>query len=297
MRGIEPDLKRIGVNGVELAVFERGMPRPEEPTLLFVHATGFHARTWDRIIESFDGYHVLALDQRGHGRSEKRIIEHWRVFGEDLAALVAALGLENLIGIGHSMGGHALVDAAPKSGAFARLLLLDPTIAPPESYANPPPEYTAGGTHPGAKRKPLFASPDEMAERLSGKGAYHLFEPRILRDYCQHGLEKLESGEFQLLCPPEIEASVYMTARTNGGVHDSGRALDIPVTIMRAQLPPAERSQMDFASSPTWPQLVGELKQGRDLHYPECSHFIPMQMPDEVIRVLREEIGAWHADR
>ncbi len=169
-------MKRIRVNSIELAVFERGMPRPEEPTLLFVHATGFHARIWDRIIESFDGYHVLAL-----------------------------------------------VDAAAKSGAFARLLLLDPTIASPESYANPPPEYAAGGTHPGAKRKRLFASPDEMAERLSGKGAYHLFEPGILRDYCRHGLEKLASGEFQLLCLLEIEASVYMTARANGGVHDSAR--------------------------------------------------------------------------
>ncbi len=69
------------------------------------------------------------------------------------------------------------------------------------------------------------------------------------------------------------------------------------MTIMRAQLLPAERSRMDFASSPTWPELIGELKQGRDLHYPECSHFIPMQMPDEVIRALREEVDAWHADR
>lgn len=218
----EPDLEHVRVNGVELAYLQRGTPKPGEPTLLFVHATGCHARVWDRIIESFGGYHLLALNQRGHGRSEKRVIEHWRVFGEDLAAFVAALGLEKLIGIGHSMGGHALVDAAAKCGAFARLLLL---------------------------------------------------------------------------CPPEIEASVYVTARTNGGVHDSARALNIPVTIMRAQLPPTERSEMDFASSPTWPELVGEFKRGRDLHYPACSQFIPLQMPDEVIRVLQEEIDAWHAGR
>jgi pimeloyl-ACP methyl ester carboxylesterase len=193
------------------------------------------------------------------------------------------------------MGGHALVDAAAKSGAFARLLLLDPTIAAPESYASPPPESEQTGTHPGAKRKRTFASPEEMMGRLSSKGAYPLFEPRILHDYCKYGLERLDSGQYQLLCPPEIEASVYVTARTNGGVHDSVRALEIPVTIMRAQLPPAERAQMDFASSPTWPDLAGEFKQGRDLHYPDCSHFIPMQIPDEVVRILREEIDAWHA--
>ncbi len=290
----EPRLSGIRVNGVELAYFERGEPRAEKPTLLFVHATGFHGRIWDRIIESFDGYHVLALEQRGHGRSEKRIIEHWQVFGQDMAAFVTALGLRHIIGVGHSMGGHAMVDAAALSGAFERLLLMDPTISAPESFAEPqPPEVFEGGVHPAARRKNNFSSPQEMVERLLQKGAFHLFEPRILADYCEHGLVRSESGGYQLACPPRIEASVYMARRSNAAIYDSVRSLDIPVLILRAQLPPADRTKMDFSSSPTWPGLVNEFKQGREIHYPDCTHFIPMQIPDEVVRVLQQEVDSW----
>jgi lipase len=287
----EPQLHKIHVNGVELAYFERGTARADRPTLLFVHPTGYHGRVWDRIIESFAGYHVLTLEQRGHGRSEKRRIEHWRVFGEDMAAFVTALDLQSIVGVGHSMGGHAMVDAAAKSGRFDRLVLIDPTIAAPEAYAQPP--VFEGGVHPAARRKNRFASPAEMAERLLEKGAYHLFERRILDDYCEHGLVPTESGDYQLACPPEIEASVYMASRSNGKIYDSVRSLDIPVLILRAQLPGTEQTAMDFSPSPTWPWLVKEFKHGREIHYADCTHFIPMQIPDEVVRVITNEIDRW----
>ena len=173
-------------------------------------------------------------------------------------------------------------------------MIIDPVIAAPENYGDPPQlPIFEGGVHPAAKRKNSFSSPQEMAERLLQRGAYHLFERRMLDDYCEHGLIRQESGEYQLACPPEIEASVYMAARSNGVVYDSVRALDIPVLIMRAQLPPEDRSAMDFASSPTWPGLVNEFKHGREIHYADTTHFIPMQIPDEVVRVLREEVAAW----
>jgi lipase len=293
---VEPRLHKVRVNDVELAYFEWGAPQPDKPTLLFVHATGFHGRIWDRIIESFDGYHVLALEQRGHGRSENRIVERWQVFGEDMAAFLAELGLRRMIGIGHSMGGHALVDGAAMSDAFARLVLMDPTIPAPETYTGPQPRMVfEGGVHPIAKRKNNFSSPQEMAERLLQKGAYHLFERQMLDDYCEHGLIPTESGEYQLACPPEVEASVYMAARGDGGIYDNVRALEIPVLVLRAPPPSADKTVMDFSTSPTWPGLVNEFKHGREIYRPDCTHFIPMQIPDEVVGLIRQEIEAWQA--
>ena len=287
-------LKFVKVRGIDLAYYERGKPSAARPTLLFVHATGFHARVYDRIIEAFDGYHVLALDQRGHGRSESVAIEHWRSMGEDLAAFVETLNLTSLIGVGHSMGAHAMVDAASISGAFARLILLDPTIGDPQSYDTPMPgPTTETGMHPAAKRKRHFASPEQMMSRLGSKGGYALFEPRILADYCHYGLVPDVGGGFTLACRPEVEASVYAAARSNPGVFDSVRDIDIPVTIMRAKAPPEDRSKMDFSSSPTWPGLVKLFRHGREIHLPDCSHFIPMQMPQRVIDVLQEEIAQW----
>ena len=129
---IEPELKRTRVNEVKLAYWERGEQSEDLPTLLFVHATGFHGRVFDRVIESFPDFHTICLEQRGHGRSEKVKIEHWRSQGEDVVAFVAALGLDRVIGVGHSMGGHAIVDAAARSEAFDRIVWVDPTIASPK---------------------------------------------------------------------------------------------------------------------------------------------------------------------
>lgn len=294
MASIEtPALRKIRVNGAELAYFERGSRRDDLPTLLFVHATGFHARVWDYHAEALPEYHIIALEQRGHGRSEKLAVTDWRTFGEDQAAFVQALDLHGLIGIGHSMGAHGMIDGAAISGRFSRLLLLDPTVAQESAYG---PEYSAqfgGELHPAAKRRNQFASVQEMIDSLSPKSSFPFFHPRIFRDYCQYGLEPAAGGGFVLACQPQIEAHVYMSARSNGAVYGSVRALDIPVTIVRAKLPDQTGVQ-DFSSSPTWPGLAQSFKQGQDLHWPDCTHFIPMQRPDEVIGIIQQlatEVG------
>jgi pimeloyl-ACP methyl ester carboxylesterase len=288
MTTVEPVLRKVKVNGAELAYWERGTRCDDRPSLYFVHATGFHGRVWDYHAEAFPEHHIVALEQRGHGRSEKLAVTDWHTFSEDQAAFVQALGLRDLIGIGHSMGAHGLIDGAASSGAFRRLVLLDPTVAAPEAYDEDYAAEFGDELHPAAKRRNVYASVEDMIARLRDKSSFPLFHPRILRDYCHYGLERIESGEYVLACPPEIEAHVYMSARTNGDVYDSARRLEIPVTIVRAMLPSPETGP-DFSSSPTWPGLVDAFPQGRELYWPDCTHFIPMQKPDEVIEVIRQE--------
>ncbi len=104
--------QRLTVRGVELAYFEWGQPDTGPPILL-VHATGFHARCWDGVNRTLGGdRHVIAVDLRGHGRSSKRGPYEWREFGADMAAFVDALDLVGVIGVGHSMGGHSVTQAA-----------------------------------------------------------------------------------------------------------------------------------------------------------------------------------------
>lgn len=293
-----PKEHRIRVNGVELAYFEWGSASTSgEPTLLFAHATGFHARCWDEVIRRLGPRHVIAMEHRGHGRSEKVRITHWKVLGEDLAAIVRALDLRNILGVGHSMGGHAMVDAAAACpDRFRRLILIDPVIAPPEAY-----EGLGGWAlrdhdpshHPTSKRKNRFSSPTAMIERFRDRVPYKVFHPAALRDYCEHGLLPAADGNgYVLACPPAIEASVYVTFRTNSAVYTSIRALDIPVLILRAKEPPADRQVMDFSSSPTWPALVGEFLHGREIHYAGRTHFLPMEMPDEIAARVLEEARA-----
>jgi len=287
-----PKEQRFTRGDLSLVYFEHNQPHPDQPSLLFAHCTGFHARVWDRIIEAFPHHHTLALDQRGHGRSDKQLITTWRTFGDDIAALLEHLGLRRVIGIGHSVGGHAMTSAAAISTRIARLVLCDPTIAAPDAYVNPKPRMT-GEVHPAANRRRFFSSAQAMHDQLQPKGSYALFEPRMFWDYCQHGLLPAMNGGFTLACPPEVEASVYAASRSNSAIYDSVAAVDRPVMVLRAMSRPGRPGAFDFASSPTWPGLANAFPNGRELHLPDCTHFIPMQMPDRVIEVIADEIAAW----
>lgn len=272
----EPTESRIRVNGVELAVFDwPGEGRP----IFFAHATGFHARCWDEVIRRLPGRRSIAVDMRGHGRSEKPDTEYrWRDFGHDVAALGRELGLENAIAVGHSMGGHSItLAAALEPGLFAGLVLVDPVILPKAAYSASKPD----GEHFAARRRNEWASPQEMFERFRDRPPYNFWEEQVLRNYCEYGLLPNPSGDgYMLACPPKIEAAIYgMSA--GGDIYEEIESLDIPVRILRARSRD-ESAKMDMSSSPTNPNLASHFRNVVDQQFEDLTHFIPMQAPQLV---------------
>ena len=281
---MDPEFHQVKLNGAELAYYERGQVRADAPSLVFVHATGFHARLWDHQAEAFPELHSIALDLRGHGRSEKLAVESWRTFAEDLVALLESLQLRNV-----------MADAAALCDRFSRLILLDPTVLEPQAYQSEG-DFRAhfpDGKHPASKRRNHFLSVDDMAERLAPKSSFPLMDERIFRDYCEWGLRPAAGGGFELACPPDIEAAVYITSRSNSGIYQSIASVEIPVLIVRAQSP-APGAFMDFSSSPTWPGLVDAFPNAVEQHWSDCSHFIPMQRPQAVVELIREQVVLWN---
>ena len=101
------------------------------PPLLFLHATGFHAWLWLPYVRRFAaGYHVLALDQRGHGQSDKPSTGYrWEAFGADLKGVLDALGLDGVRAVGHSKGATAIAAAAAAgTRRLARAVLIEPVL-------------------------------------------------------------------------------------------------------------------------------------------------------------------------
>ncbi len=290
--------KNAVVNGVRITYFERGMSfRGIRPTLLFVHATGFHARVWDKIINNLGDFHSISVDQRGHGRSEKKKIEHWGQVITDTYDMIVQLDLTNIVAIGHSMGAHALIGAAARcQDRFLSIVAIDPVIPAEDSYDAETPSPFAdmdAEEHPTAKRRNEFASPEEMFERLRPKGSYGIFDEDMLMDYCRYGLLPNDKGKgYVLACPPAIEASVYMSSRSNHAIYEAVRSIEFPVLILRAKEMPPDRNVMDFSVSPTWPGLVGKFKNAREIHFADKTHFLPMEIPEEVTRLISEEINA-----
>ena len=279
---MEPAERRVQANGVELAFFER---EGREPTVLLAHATGFHARCWDAVAEGLEE-RSLALDLRGHGRSEKPAPPYpWSDVADDVAAFCEALDVRNAIGVGHSKGGAAVaVAAALRPGTFAALLLVDPVLMKPSLYEREP---AFEAEHFVARRRNEWTSAEEMIERFADRDPFRRWEPRVLRDYCEHGLLPAPGGEgFVLACPPAVEAAVYAGNRA-WNPYSLLRELDLPVRILRAP-PPTPEQQWSMMVSPTWPGLVGELRNAEEIVLEANSHFIPMESPGLVAAHIRE---------
>ena len=271
----------IGVNGVNLCYFETGERRPGRDSFLFVHATGFHARCWDRTVQHLRDHHVVTIDMRGHGRSDNVGPYSWDVFGQDVTDFVRALDLHRIVATGHSMGGHSVCQAAAyEPQRFSRLLLVDPVILPPESYTQTDLQRTwldKVDEHPVRRRRNRFESIEAMIENYVGRGSFSHWQADVLSDYCEFGSVPDENGVV-LACPPEVEAAIY---GGSAGTDISGlfEKIEIPVTVLRARKRQDAEGVLDFSGSPTWDELALHFEKGRDVSLPQLTHFIPMQDP------------------
>ena len=290
----QPRERRAQVRGNEMVWFEWG--EAGAPWVVMVHATGFHGRCWDAVVaELGGGYRVVAPDQRGHGRSGKNGPYEWHQFGDDLAALLDLLDAQSAIGVGHSMGGHALVQAAAARAArMQRLVLIDPVIMAPEVYEGWSEDrpFDAAEQHPVSRRRARFESWEEMFERFKDRLPFRHWREDVLRDYCRHGVLPDPGGNGVVLaCPPIVESSIYLSSGDTD-IYERVRSLTQPTLVLRARQREMRQGEMDFSGSPTWEALAAALPQGKDAYRPDLTHFIPMQRPELVALAIRDPDAA-----
>ena len=288
-----PVERRYAAPAGEICWFEWGRAGPK-PTLLLLHATGFHARCWDATIAALpDDQHVIALDLRGHGRSYRPdSLSDWMETAKDVVAFVNAHCPEPVVAVGHSMGGYvAARTAAIAPDRFARLLLVDPVMLLPVVYAYDPDALgSSPDDHPVARRRNAWDSAEQMIERFANREPYVHWRADVLADYCNYGLVPAANGDgLELACPPVLEATAYMGAWRNNPYLWIGEVA-CPTTILRARN--AERKNaMDFSSSPTASDLWKHFPDAHDLHWPDVSHFIPMEAPDRLAALIVQTLN------
>lgn len=111
--GVPADDQTIAApDGTCLAVRVRGA----SPRFLFVHGLASNARLWDGAAEALaeNGYDSVAVDQRGHGRSDKP--GHgfdFATLAEDLATVVGEWG-GPVVAVGQSWGGNVVLEFAAR---------------------------------------------------------------------------------------------------------------------------------------------------------------------------------------
>lgn len=164
-------LRRVAVHGVELALDDRGTG----PALLFVHGYPLDGTLWRHQAGAFPGWRTLIPDLRGLGRSDAPDVGYsMATYADDLASLLDAVGVDDVVLAGLSMGGYVAFEFVRRHRPRVRGLVLADTRAQADSAEGRKGREAAMATarEGGA---PLIA--DQMLTRLLSPSA-----PEALRE-------------------------------------------------------------------------------------------------------------------
>ncbi|MCI3241504.1 alpha/beta hydrolase [Streptomyces sp. 7R016] len=111
-------------DGVRLVCRDWG--RSGEQPIVFLHGLAGHAGEWDVLARMLScRYRVVAVDQRGHGASERLPRDVSRAaYVADVIAVVDQLALQRPVLVGQSLGGHTAMLAAAAHPGLVRALAL-----------------------------------------------------------------------------------------------------------------------------------------------------------------------------
>ena len=278
------DFRRVtfDVPGGSVAGLAFGRHTPN-PDIVFLHATGFNARTYRTLLAPLgEKFHVLALDARGHGRTQLPDgvfgYTSWRRHRDDVIAV-----LENFTApvtlAGHSMGGTvSLLVAGRRTDLVCGLALIDPVILPDAGYAvfELPlapliQRYSIPLARGALRRRRRFASREEAVAALTGRGAFKSFSAETIEDYVADGLVEDGKGGFRLACRPVFEAATFCAHRHNPW--SALRRVTDPLVLLRAE----RGSTVSVASM----HRVAAIKPDARVATVEgAGHMLPIERPD-----------------
>ena len=132
--------KHLTVNGVRLRYLDWG--NSGKTPLVCLHGWSGQLHIWDEFAEAMcQHYHVITLDQRGHGDSQWGEKGYDRSeFMKDLEEFVDALGLSRFVLAGLSMGGwHCMLYGMDHPERVERILLVDIGPEPSPNWLDPRP--------------------------------------------------------------------------------------------------------------------------------------------------------------
>jgi len=284
---MEPSEGYINVPGGRLHYLDWGGSGPQAH---FLHGNGFCAGTYTPFIKLLAGdLRVIASDARGHGGSNFdgiKPLRSWRVFAEDLKAVVERTSRPPIIGMGHSLGAVATCMAA---AAFPRLfnmvVLVDPVFLMPRRLAMIGLMRALGlqrhlplARIARRRRRTFRSKADALRRLLSGRGIFKAWSPEFVEAYLECGLLEKDSETAVLTCDPELEARIFESIPLN--VWGYVKRLRCPVLAIRGRqsdvfLPGAADRLKRMAADCEVATIAG------------TGHFPMMEKPVECAEVIR----------
>ena len=241
------------------------------PRFALAHATGFCAGVWDPVVDVLGSDRIRRWSFVGHGgRPRPSEPLNWWRFGEQALAETET----GMVGVGHSMGGAALVMAELLDpGHFDALFLIEPIVFP---WIDP--RIVEGMAEQASRRRSQFASVSEARRLFERKDVFSAWHPAAMEGYLRDGLVANDSG-VQLACQPDFEAEVYRTY-FDRALWDRLGEVTCPVLVMAG-------SDSDTYAPGYADHLAGRFKDARSEVVRDAGHFVPMERPELIASTAR----------
>lgn len=257
------------------------------PLLHFAHGNAFPPKAYQTLLKELGkNYKVIAHKFRSLNNTQvPKHFWEWEEILEDWDKLFQACGYQNMISVGHSMGGIlSLKLAALRPEYFSHLILMDPLFLTSfqclawrllkklrlsEHFYLPASQ--------AKRRKTHFQSKEDMWEHYREKGVFKAFSDEDLKLYVEAVAEEKEEGVF-LNFSPSWEARIYKTYP-----HITWKALlkvKVPILILSG-----ENSSTFFNLSKSFVQ-----KHCPHIHYQsikDTGHLLPMEKPLQVAEAIK----------
>jgi pimeloyl-ACP methyl ester carboxylesterase len=265
----------------------------EGTILLFAHATGMHGWIWKPVVDHLvDQARCVAIDLRGHGDSTMPADFDltWNGFGRDVLAALHVLGDAEIIGVGHSLGGAALLMAELEvPGSFQRLFLYEPAVHAQNIDGGGESLLVARDTMVDLtnRRRARFASRAEAFANYASKTPMAQFQAAALTAYVDHGFTA-QTGDGNegvvLKCRPDTEARIY--AAYDPDIAARLHEITCPVTVVTG-------SESDALQRGTVEVLARQF-DSPPVVLSGVDHFGPMQQPKQFAEALLHHLdGHW----
>jgi len=267
-----PRDKYIRVNQLRLHYLDWG--KGGDKTLLLLHGFMSHAHMWDNLaIELSTRFHVLALDQRGHGDSEWSKETYYSIDSHfsDISVFMESLGLEKVIILGHSMGGrNALFYAACAPEKVERLILVDARLGNNRDASK-------------ALRRQLASLPlkaknmDEVTEAL--RSIYPYLSIEMCRHIAKYGYRQSQDGWLIPKYDTKMSSQIEKLEYTTEELWDMIKNVTCPTLIVRGKESP-------FVSREAAQKMCMALSRATFKEIPRATHMPAQENPEAFKKVV-----------
>ncbi|MSP22821.1 MAG: alpha/beta hydrolase [Dehalococcoidia bacterium] len=271
----------IEANGLQFQYQEWGDARSRHAVVL-LHGFAETKAAWEETAADLAReYRVIAIDQRGHGRSQRAPDRDYTRATqiEDLGAIIAVLGLRSLTIVGHGMGGaNALCYAAEHPDVVSALVVIETA-----------PEVLRSGIENLRKllvtAPPSFDSVSEAAEVIHE--SYPYMTPEQAERRVRSALSVTTDGAYVWDFDPLFRDSNARPPEPDPGqrrlsdLWDSVDRVQCPVMIIRG-------AETDMLTSEAVQRLHRRISGSRVSLIEEAGHSVPTDQPAMLALTIRE---------